>query len=1029
MKRIALLVIFLAAVLAVSWFLPGSSSFEQFEPPPLQVVAGFEIELVAAPPLVQHPVMAAFDDQGRLFVADNAGLNLRKNDLEKQLPNMIRLLEDTDGDGIFDESTVFADKMTFPQGVLWHDGALYAASPPSIWRLEDTDGDGVADRRQEIATGFEYTGNAADVHGPFLSPTGRLFWCHGRKGHEVYDGDRLVSKGLGARIWTSQPDGSDLQVFSGGGMDNPVELVFTKEGELFGTVDIFYSGPRADAIVHWVYGGVYPWMERALAEFKRTGDLLPPAVNLGHVAPSGLARYRGTQFGEDYRDNLFLAEFNTHRLMRVILEKDGSSFTGETEVFLSSTSPDAHFTDMVEDADGSLLVIDTGGWFRIGCPSSGIAKPDVRGAIYRIRKTGVSGPEDPRGLDLEWETASAQELASRLNDERPAVRDRAVAALSRMGGEPVSELEKVLAGGERQSRLQAVWTLTRIGTEPALKAIRSVLQDEDPGIRQAACHSVFTTQDTQAGAQLITLLSDEQPSVRREAAAALGRLSEPGAVEFLLAALEQTDEDRMLHHGLTYALIEIDEPQFTSAGLGSANPSVKRGALVALDQMSSGDLEPNQVLPLLDSEDPELRNAALMVIKGRTEWTASVATLLKRWLGSSALEDQQREMVRDLVVRFAGQSQIQELLGQALARPTLSDGARRLLLSGMARSSGIEIHASWEQPLKEFLNSRDPELVTAAIRLLRAAPTDRFDEELKRIGGDTDRQPLIRVAALQAVSGQEGRLADSSFQLLTQLFGSATTATLRVEAAQMLAGAALSPQQIRQLAPLLEQAGPMELQALVPAFQKSKEIEVGTALLQALDKSPGLFALTPANIRRSFGGYPQPVVDQAEQLVTRLVERDRTMEAHLAELQRSLDSGNPERGRQVFLSGKGNCVLCHRIGENGGEVGPNLSTIGRSRSPHELLDAIVYPTETGFTRGYEAYNITTQDGQTYFGTIARETPESIYVNQVAGSQMIVPRDRIQKMEPSPLSLMPAGLDRLLTPQELADLVAYMETLK
>src|SRR5690606_28094307 len=125
------------------------------------------------------------------------------------------------------------------------------------------------------------------------------------------------------------------------------------------TVDIFYSGPRADAIVHWVYGGVYPWMERALAEFKKSGDLLPPAVNLGHVAPAGLLRYQGMQFGDDYRNNLFLAEFNTHRVMRVMMERDGSSFTGETEVFLSSTSPDAHFTDIVEDADGSLLIIDT----------------------------------------------------------------------------------------------------------------------------------------------------------------------------------------------------------------------------------------------------------------------------------------------------------------------------------------------------------------------------------------------------------------------------------------------------------------------------------------------------------------------------------------------------------------------------------------------------------------------------------------------------------------------------------------------
>ena len=100
--------------------------------PNVRVPDGFSVELVAAAPLVEHPVMAGFDDRGRLFVADNAGLNLAADQLLEKLPNMIRMLEDTDGDGRFDRSTVFADKMTFPQGAVWVRGALYVASPPSI---------------------------------------------------------------------------------------------------------------------------------------------------------------------------------------------------------------------------------------------------------------------------------------------------------------------------------------------------------------------------------------------------------------------------------------------------------------------------------------------------------------------------------------------------------------------------------------------------------------------------------------------------------------------------------------------------------------------------------------------------------------------------------------------------------------------------------------------------------------------------------------------------------------------------------
>src|SRR5581483_9504787 len=91
----------------------------------IKVPPGFVVEKVAGPPLVQHPMFACFDERGRLFVADAAGVNLRADDLLKQKPNRIVLLEDTNGDGVFDKSTVFADQMSLPMGVLWHDGALY----------------------------------------------------------------------------------------------------------------------------------------------------------------------------------------------------------------------------------------------------------------------------------------------------------------------------------------------------------------------------------------------------------------------------------------------------------------------------------------------------------------------------------------------------------------------------------------------------------------------------------------------------------------------------------------------------------------------------------------------------------------------------------------------------------------------------------------------------------------------------------------------------------------------------------------
>ena len=214
--------------------------------PKADLPEGFELQTVAAPPLVTHPIMGCLDDRGRLFVGDATGVNWNKKQLEANPPNRVLMLEDTDGDGIYDKSTIFADKMTFPQGGCWMEGSLYVCSPPGIWKLTDTDGDGVADKREQIVTGFEYTGNAADVHGPWLHPNGRLYWCHGRKGHKVVGKEgTVVHEGLASGIWSCKPDGSDVRWHSLGCGDNPVKVDFTPEGEIIGVQNLYYTAPVA----------------------------------------------------------------------------------------------------------------------------------------------------------------------------------------------------------------------------------------------------------------------------------------------------------------------------------------------------------------------------------------------------------------------------------------------------------------------------------------------------------------------------------------------------------------------------------------------------------------------------------------------------------------------------------------------------------------------------------------------------------------------------------------------------------------
>ena len=317
------------------------------------------------------------------------------------------MLEDTDSDGKFDKSTIFADKMVMPEGALWHDGALYVISAPYLWRLEDTDDDGVADKREKLVGKFDFNGNP-NLTGPYLGPCGRIFFTGGAFGYDLEDaGGRRLGESSAAGVFSCRADGTDLQIF-GQGSINPVEVMFTPAGELFTTVAIFDNvGGRHDALMHWVDGCLSKqvWGKPLLPQ---TGYPLPPVCRWGQVAPAGLMRYRNNALSDDFHNNIFACQFDTHQVMRVELERHGASFLPKRdEPFISSKAIDFHPTDIFEDADGSLLMIDTGGWLYYGCPTSKIAKPNIYGAIYRLRQKGMKKIADPRGNKLDWKNADA----------------------------------------------------------------------------------------------------------------------------------------------------------------------------------------------------------------------------------------------------------------------------------------------------------------------------------------------------------------------------------------------------------------------------------------------------------------------------------------------------------------------------------------------------------------------------------------------------------------------------------------------
>ncbi len=1000
---------------------------EYLTSPQISVPEGFTVELAAGPPLVAHPTFATFDDRGRLFVSENAGQNLSSAELEKQLPNSVRLLEDTDGDGRFDKSTVFADKMTFPMGGAWHDGALYVASPPNIWRLKDTDGDGAADKRDILVGKFGDTGNAASIHGCISGPDGRLYWCDGYHGHEFKDAaGNLISKREGSYIFSCRADGSDVRIHCGGGMDNPVEVDFTDEGEMLGTVNILYTGPRVDCLVHWLYGGAYPHRERVLSEIKVTGELLGPVHKFGHVAVSGTQRYRSGEFNPNWRDNFFATFFNSGKVVRVELERSGSTFRATQREFLSCASRDFHPTDIAEDADGSLLVVDTGGWFYIGCPTSQHPKPDVLGAIYRVRRNGAITHDDPRGLKLAWAKQTDQQLVSLLDDERFVVRERAIVECAKRGESIVPTLETTVQKGDMRASHNAVWALTRIISASARAAIRLALNSRHSTVRLAACHSLATYPDSAALGRLVELLQQEDPPVRRAAATAIGRIADAKSVPALLAALSR-QIDREEEHGLVYALIEINDPAATRGGLIAKSAKTRRGALIALDQMNVGGLTADDVVPLADADDLTLQRAAADVFSRHADWSSRAADMIARLLSRPESVAANATVIRKFITKFLADLSVGELVGRALREVQTPPATRDLLLGSIADGQAVPLHENWIEPLHRLLVADDSRTVETTLAALAAIKTDRFRERLEQIGGDKKQSPLLRVTALQVASGQRGKLTDAALNLLIELLAASGQGD-SLRAAQKIGSAELSKPQLIRLAPQLDQAGSSLLHELLRPFGRSTDLEVSRAFLAAMENASGLTSLSPHEFSDVILRYPPELLPAANSLLDRVRDAEQQKLARVDKLLPLLKQGDATRGRELFFAEKSNCGICHRVADKGGKIGPDLTTIGANRAGRDLLESIVLPSAT-IVRDYEPYTIATTDGRVLSGLIARETRETLYLQQPTGDPVAVQRSDIESMTASTVSIMPNGLEQAFTEQQLADVIAYLQSLK
>ena len=996
----------------------------------IHVPEGFEVELAVEPGLISYGVFFSFDDRGRLFVCESAGKNTTDEEALEDPSFRIKVLEDTDSDGVFDQATLFADKITLALGAQWYRGSLYVAAPPDLLRLKDIDGDNVADEREVILTGWPLRSNATTLHGPYLGPDGWMYLTYSPQAYRVKTKEGELLEGPRGRVFRHKPDGTRLEWFVGGGFDNPVEVVFTTAGETIGS-NTYYSNPRngvRDSLLHYVDGGVYPkWRPYVDTAYQRTGDFLPAVTKFARVAPAGLMLYRGAAFGPEYHGNLFSAQFNPHRVQRHILRREGSTYRTDDEDFLTSSDIDLHLTDVLEDADGSVLVLDTGAWYLHSCPVSRVAKPEFDGTIFRVRKKGAPVVKDPWGRDLQIASLPPDQLGPLLEDSRRAVRDQAFDHLIRAGPVAVDALRRVRENSASgAARAAATFALARIDDPEANEAARLALSDRDLDVRIAAARMAGLNEDAEAIGRLQEMAVGDLAPARLQAAEALGRIGAPGAIPALLEAAAKP-EDRFLEHAIIYALIRLKTAEPLAAALNDSNPHVRKAALIALDQMEGRPLRREQFLPLLVTDEPSLSDAVLWVAAQHPEWSGDVTAFLRSRLGGDDFSADQATNVKRALVAFCEDSATQEMMAGLLADGVNDVDRHLFLLDAMTSCPVSELPSAWVEVLGNLLDGAEVPVRQRALLLISSWGTREFDAKLRLVAENESESDDLRTAAWSALVAGGAQLHMEGFRFLAQLVRSSTLGDLRLSAAQALAKAGLTTDQLLVIArELLPRDDPLTLPTLLDCFSSNHEESVGSALAAGLSEAGGtLGSVAGERLGGVLANFSSEVRSRAEPLMAGVAREEETRAERLTELKPLLTAGGDlGRGRSLFFGRKAACSSCHTIGVEGGHVGPDLTAVGSVRSGLDILEAIVFP-NASFVPGHEVYRVKTSKS-IYSGVRGESTEHAVVIVSGPREQVRVPRDDIVSMELSAVSLMPDGYDKDLTRRELTDLLAFLQ---